>query len=177
MEAFDVDGIMKTFSVIVDTREQDTPRARVRYQGFGVPFEKATLRFGDYCGQVTLPEGKLYDTSATVQADCVVERKMSLDELAMCFTRERSRFKREFERAHDNGSRIYLLVENASWEAILEHRYRSRFRPEAFIASLLAWTVRYEMVPVFCRADTSGRVIREILYREMKAKLEGGAYG
>lgn len=173
MEAFEIDGIMKTFSVIVDTREQNTPKAAARYEAFGVPYERATLYFGDYCGQVTLPDGnKLHDTSRTIRAACVVERKMSMDELAMCFTRERSRFKKEFERAAECGSRVYLLVENASWEGILNHRYRSRFRPEAFMASLTAWMVRYDVAPVFCKADTSGKIIKEILYRDIKERLE-----
>jgi ERCC4-type nuclease len=173
MDAFDVEDVMKTFSVIVDTREQDTPKAADRYRAFGVPYERATLYYGDYCAQVVLPDGdKLHDTSRTIRAACAVERKMSLDELAMCFTRERSRFKREFERAAECGAKVYLLVENATWEGIIGHRYRSRFRPEAFIASLTAWMVRYNMTPVFCKADSSGRVIKEILYRDMKERME-----
>ena len=178
MEAFEIDGIMKTFSVIVDTREQNTPKATVRYQSFGVPYERATMYFGDYCGQITLPDGnKLHDTSRTIRAGCVIERKMSMDELAMCFTRERDRFRREFERAAASRSKVFLLVENATWEGILNHRYRSRFRPEAFVASLVAWMARYNMTPIFCKADTSGRVIREVLYRDMKERLERGVYG
>ena len=96
----------------------------------------------------------------------------SLDELAGCFTRDRDRFRREMERAISSNAKVYLLIENASWEAILNHRYRSRFNPEAFKASLTAWTARYGLIPVFCKADTSGMLIREILYREIKERLE-----
>jgi len=30
---------------------------------------------------------------------------------------------------------------------------------------------------VFCKADTSGALIKEILYRDMKERLERGEYG
>jgi hypothetical protein len=81
------------------------------------------------------------------------------------------------ERAAEAGSIVYLLIENGSYEAIINHRYRSRFRPNAFLASLTAWTVRYNLRPVFCKAETSGALIKEILYRDMKERLERGEYG
>jgi hypothetical protein len=102
---------------------------------------------------------------------------MSLDELAMCFTRGRDRFRREMERAAANNSVIYLLVENGSYEAIINHRYRSKYHPSGFLASLTAWTARYNLRPVFCKADTSGALIKEILYRDMKERLERGEFG
>lgn len=169
----DVPDILKTFRIIVDTREQRTKRAKERYESFGVPYLHSTLSYGDYCGQVALPGGILYpDISSTVSALCVIERKMSLDELAQCFTRSRDRFRREFERAAENNAKVWLLVENGNWEGILNHRYRSRYNPEAFKASLAAWAVRYNMTPVFCRSGTSGILIKEILYRDMKERLE-----
>ena len=81
----------------------------------------------NYSYNATLPDGtKLYDTAVTVSPGCVVERKMSLDELAACFCKGRSRFTKEFERARESGARIYLIVENASWENLLNGKYRTR---------------------------------------------------
>jgi hypothetical protein len=42
------------------------------------------------------------------------------------------------------------------------------------MASLMAWTVRYNLRPIFCKAETSGALIKEILYRDMKERLERG---
>ena len=168
---------LNTFQILVDNREQTTPKAVERYKSFGVPYKRATLNYGDYCGMITLNDSEIYDTAHSVKASCVIERKMSLDELAMCFTRGRDRFRREMERAASNGSTVYLLVENATYEGIIKHRYRSRFSPSAFLASLTAWTVRYNLRPIFCKADTSGQLIKEILYRDMKERLERGEYG
>lgn len=165
---------LSSFRIVVDTREQETPKAVERYLSFGVPYERATLNYGDYCGLIDLNGAPIHDTSKRIKAMCVIERKMSLDELAMCFTRGRDRFRREMERATASGATVFLLVEGGSYEAILKHRYRSRFNPTAFMSSLMAWTVRYNLRPVFCRAETSGALIKEILYRDMKERLERG---
>jgi hypothetical protein len=177
MDHFEVTEVLDTFQILVDNREQTTPKAVERYKSFGVPYKRATLNYGDYCGQITLNDSDIYDTAQAVRPACVIERKMSLDELAMCFTRGRDRFRREMERAASNNSTVYLLVENATYEGIIKHRYRSRYNPTAFLASLTAWTVRYNLRPIFCKADTSGQLIKEILYRDMKERLERGEYG
>lgn len=176
MGPFEIEDALRSFRIVVDTREQDTPKAQERYQAFEAPIERATLRYGDYCANITLPTGDLYSVSDTIHPSCCVERKMSLDELASCFTRSRDRFQKEFSRAADEGARIYLLVEGGSWEAIDQHRYRSRFNPAAFRASLTAWMIRYQLVPIFCKANTSGKMIRDILYRDMKERLERGEF-
>lgn len=178
MDVFEIDDTLKSFSVLIDTREQATPRATERFTTFGVPYKRATLKYSDYCGNVILPGGQpLYDPSVTISPRCCIERKMSLDELATCFTRGRDRFRREFERACEAEAVVYLLVENGSWEAIANHRYRSRFNSDAFLASLVAWMIRYDLRPIFCKAGTSGKMIKEILFRDMKARLERGEYG
>ena len=110
-----------SFRIVVDTREQETPKAVERYLTFGVPYERATLNYGDYCGLIDLNGSPIHDTTKAIKARCVVERKMNLDELAMCFTRGRDRFRREMERATANGATVFLLVEGGSYEAILNH--------------------------------------------------------
>ena len=177
MDHFEVTEALSTFRILVDNREQATPKAVERYKSFGVPFERATLNYGDYCGVITVNGSSIYDTTKAVKPACVIERKMSLDELASCFTRSRDRFRREMERACSSGSKVYLLVENGSYEGIIKHRYKSRYNPTAFLASLTAWTVRYNIIPIFCKAETSGQIIKEILYRDMKERLERGEYG
>lgn len=177
MNNFEIQNCLDSMVILCDTREQDTDRARNRYARFGVPYKRHTLDFGDYTYNFMLPNKTwLYEANTSVKGDVIVERKMNLDELAGCFTRERKRFEAEFERAKENGSKIYLLVENATWENLLNGRYRSRFIPKAFKASILAWSIRYNMQIIFCKAETSGELIKEILYRELKERLERGEY-
>ena len=70
-----------------------------------------------------------------------------------------------------------MLVENATWENLINGKYDTRFNPKAFLASLTAYMARYNIKPVFCKAETSGKLIKEILYRELKERLERGEYG
>ena len=177
MDNFEVRDILETFQIIADTREHNTEDARRRYEAFGVPVVRGTLDYGDYAGQIELPTKPLYNLSKRVQPLCVVERKMSLDELASNLTRGRARFEREFSRATQAGAKVFLLVEGATWEGMINHRYKSRLHPNAFKASLVAFMVRYNITPVFCKAQTSAAVIREILYRDLKERLERGEFG
>lgn len=157
-------------TVLVDTREQETLALRARLEGMQRPFRRCKLDFGDYSCEITKPDGTVISAAGRV----AVERKMSLDELCGCFTAGRERFEREFRRAQTAGAKVYLLIENAGWEKLLTGAYRSRMKPEALAASLLAWCARYSLTPVFCRAQTSGRLIAKILRYEVKALLERG---
>lgn len=176
MHPLDIEEILKSFRIIVDTREQATTRAKQRYRSFGVPYERGTLRYGDYSANITLNEKPLYDLQKPVFSKCVIERKMSLDELAICFTSGRERFEREMQRASENESRIFLLVENGSYEKIRAHNYKSRFHENAFLASLTSWSIRFDINIVFCQSMTSGALIKEFLYRDMKERLERGEF-
>ena len=178
MDIFDQKKVLESFRIIVDSREQDTTRARRRYQAFGVPWERGTLSYGDYAYNADLPGGfTIYQTDTTITPRCVCERKMNLDELAQCFTRSRERFQREFERASEQDCKITLLVENASWENLYNGKYRTKFNAAAFAGSVHAWANRYGMNLIFCKEETSGKIIKDILYRDLKERLERGEFG
>lgn len=172
MDLFDIRDALNTFRVVVDNREQMTPRAAHRMKAIEAPIERGTLNYGDYAANIDIDGKPLLDTGETMRPACVIERKMSLDELASCLGRDRARFVRELERAREAGAKVYLLVEDATWEKILSHGYRSKLHPNAFLSSLLAFQARYGLTIVFCTQLTSGRLIREILFREIKEVLE-----
>ena len=165
-------------AVLVDSREQDTDRARWRYASIGLPVERCVLDYGDYSYNATLPDGRrVYDTSERVRPTVSIERKMSLDELAECFGAGRDRFEREFLRARDAGAQMWLLVEGGSWENIYDHRYKSQMTPKSLAGSIIAFCGRYDLRLVFCSERTTGRIIRGILERNLKDRLEGGEFG
>lgn len=177
MTPIEVEKILDSMVILRDTREQDTDRARRRYKAFGLPCEKAVLDYGDYTYNATLLSGNhVFDQSDRIHPMCAIERKMNLDELAGCFTHDRKRFEAEMVRCQEHGGRMFLLIENGTWEHLLLGRYRSKFRPKAFLASLTAWMVRYGLQVVFCKEDTSPALIREILYRDLKERLTGGEF-
>ena len=164
-------------TVLVDTREQDTDRARRRLDALEHPIERATLDYGDYAYNCTFPDGScLLDLSGRVFPPCVIERKMNLDELAQCLCRGRERFTAEFERAKEHGADIWLLVENGSMDGILRSSYRTKIAPAAFLGSVLALQRRYGVHLVFCSEYSTPTIIRSILRADLRELLEKGWY-
>lgn len=168
MTPFELKNSLESMTLLVDSREQPTENLKRRLEQTGLPWERIKLDFGDYSCKCTLPSGEILDFSNKA----VIERKMDLSELCLCFGKERGRFEREFKRAKAAGCKIYLLVENGTWEHAYCGKYRSRLNPNSLIASINAYRARYNMQLDFCKAETTGRLIRDILYRELKEYLE-----
>lgn len=167
MHPIEITQALQTLTVLVDTREQPNSRFRKRLRDMGVPCERRKLDFGDYSAKVTLSDNSDFSLENLV----CIERKMNLDEICQCYCKQRGRFTREFERAQSAGAKMYLLIENADWEKAYSGDYRSQMAPSALIASLTAWLARYNCQLIFCMEQTSGKLIKEILYREMKEKI------
>lgn len=163
MDHFAVKRHLATMSVLCDTREQPTQRSARRLKQIGVPIERVALSFGDY--SVRCDALDLRDMVS-------IERKMDLSELARCYCQDRKRFIREFERAKEAGAKLYLLVENGSLDEAYSGHYRARVHPKSLTASMLAWLARYNCQILFCSAENSGQVIHDVLYRELKERLE-----
>lgn len=172
MHPIDIDNTLKTMVIFTDSNEQKTDRARHRYAQFKCPHQRKKLNFGDYSCQITLPNGTIH----SFEEEFSVERKMDWGELCNCFTWERGRFEREFERAKAKNAKIYLLVENATLDDAYSGNYRSQTTPASFTASIFAWLARYNCQIILCSEKISGRVIRDILYREAKERLERGDF-
>ena len=176
MDPIDIENCLSSMSILIDTREQPSERAQKRYKSFGCPFRRQKLDYGDYTYNFTLPDGsELYKADETIKPSVIIERKMNLEELSNNLTRERSRFAREFERASE--AAIYLLIEDGSWKHIITGRYKTKFNQYAYFAGLVAFMARYRLQVVFCPPELSGRMIHEILYRELKERLTKGDYG
>lgn len=165
----EVEEALQTMVCLCDSREQDTQRARTRYAQFGVPYERVTLKTGDYSAKFRMPDGSWFSLEDMV----ICERKYSLDELCMCFGSERKRFIKEFERAKENNIRLWLLLENSTFKKAYSGQYRSRYNPKSLIASMLAFQARYNCRLVMCDESVSGQLIHDILYYEGREILMG----
>ena len=155
--------------ILCDTREQQTGEALMRYKQFGCPFERQKIDTGDYSAKFLLPDGSWFNLSDRV----TVERKMSLDELCMCFGKERDRFVREFDRAKEGLTRMWILVEGASFEKVFAGNYRSKFKPQSLMASIIAWQARYNIRIIMCDKTATGRLVHDILYYEGREAMMG----
>lgn len=171
---FELEQMLESMVVLVDTREQPGDRFDKRMRSLGCPYIRQKLDFGDYSLKYTDTEGNEVSLADRI----AIERKMDLNELALCFGKERDRFKREFLRAREHGASLYLIVEDESWEKAYSGnygggpRFRSRYAPKAMIASINAWEQRYDLHVRFCKQETTGRMIRDILHYHLKEVLQ-----
>jgi len=163
----EIDQMISRLVCIVDSREQPTEKYYQRLNSLGMPYERLALPYGDYSAYTTDPDGGVID----LRRICSVERKMGLDELANCFTHERERFTREFERAKSDGCHMHILIENDSFERLRFAKYRSKLPPQALIASLLTWGIRYNAKLMFCKSETTGYLVGQILRYELREYL------
>ena len=167
MNNFDLEKTLSTMTIICDSREHATAEAKKRWESFGVPYRIQALKSGDYTSEFVLPNGEIF----SLENHALIERKLGLSEICGNFCQNRARFIREFERIKEAGARVYIVIENGSWENVYNGKYRSQMHPNALIANLTAWMARYNAHIIFCRAETFPKLCREILYREAKEIL------
>ena len=155
---------LKGLTVLCDTREQDR-HVEDYFKQKKIPQITRKLDVGDYSCQ-------LGDVS--FERDIVVERKHNLDEICGNFTVERERFEREFLRAKAYGTKVVLIVENASWSDIFIGNYRSKLNSKSLVGSLLSWMVRFNITILFCKPEESARIIYSLFYYHVKEVLQYG---
>ncbi len=99
--------LLKSITIIVDTREQANQHIIKYFEDRKIPYIVRKLDFGDYsCFLPSNPElGIMRDT----YFDCVIERKAHLEELSSNLTTDRTRLENEFIRGKD--SRFILMIE------------------------------------------------------------------
>ena len=163
MHPLECEEALQTLTAIVDTREQPTPQLIKRLECFQ-RYERATLNAGDYSGKVCVNGG-------WVQLPVAIERKMSIDELCNNFCQQRPRFEREFNRAKENGVKMYLLVEGGNWENIYGGHYLSKMRSRSLVGSILTWLSRYGCQILMCNRKLTGQLIWDVLYYEARNYL------
>ena len=136
--------------ILVDTREKVNDHILKYFDRHKIEYRKQKLDAGDYSFEL---DGASYANRIAI------ERKGSLTELASNFTSGRERFCREFERASGSKCKVYLMVENASWEQINKGDYRSRFSPSAFKGSLNTWCYKFQLQLDFVAKKDAGSYI------------------
>lgn len=153
---------LKKLTIITDSREQVNGHVLKYFDAHHIPHIGRKLDTGDYSAQL----GEM-----SLEHDICVERKHNLDEICGNFTAERERFEREFMRAKAYGTKVVLIVENASWGDIFLGNYRSKTQPKSLFGSLLSWMVRYNITITFCKPEETGKIIHGIMYYAAKEAL------
>ena len=156
---------LKDLTVICDTREKANDHVTGYFSKNKIPYISRNLNIGDYSAQIC---------DMTMETEIVIERKHNLDEICGNFSANRDRFEREFLRAKALGTKVFLIIENASWEDVYLGNYRSKFAAKSLVASLLSWQIRFNITIFFCNPANTGRLIYHILYYGAREQLKNG---
>lgn len=170
MQKYELDDAMKSMRILVDTREKKNSHITMSLEGRKCPFAAHKLDYGDYTCQYDTSENK----GISFENIAVIERKASLDELAGNITKGRERFEREFLRAKEAGSKIFLMIENGNYDAIKEHRYRSQLPPKSYLNTLFSWQQKYNITISFVSKQFAGDYIYATLFMALKDHLLHG---
>jgi len=154
---------LEKLTVIVDTREQVNHNITSYLSQKKVPYINRKLDVGDYSFMVD---------DITFEKDVVIERKANIDEIAGNVTNDRKRFENEFLRAKANEIKVFLIIENCSWQDITAHNYKSKLNPKALKATLLSWMNKYDITIIFCKPNETGEILYGTLYYWLKNSME-----
>jgi ERCC4-type nuclease len=156
--------ILADMEIIVDSREQKWHHIKDYLDEQNIPYIVKKLEVGDYSFQLpNYPE-------VNMDNKIIVERKNSLSEIASNFTSGRERFTKEFERVQE-GQKVHLVVETATWKKLFNGTYRSKFHPNSFKASLITWCIRYKLPVWFAEVKESPEIIYKLMYYELNEHL------
>lgn len=149
--------MMGNIVVLIDSREKMNSHITDYFSKNGIAYQCMALSYGDY---------SFYIPAAVAGEDIyfhrsvAVERKASLEELSVNLAQKRQQFETEFLKAGNDGAKIYLMVEDMSgYTGIIEHRYNTRFEPNAYMASLKAWEARFNCNVQFISREYAGYFI------------------
>lgn len=167
----ELDEILESLTLLVDTKEKNNSHITKQFDKNNINYKSQGLKAGDYAAFI--PASNKFNFSKNIYIPAVVERKASLDELASNFSQKnRHRLENEFMRLKFKKYRIYLFIEDLlGYEKLIKGDYRSEYDPKAFLGSLKAFEVRYDIHLKFVDPRLSAHEIYKTLYYETKEFL------
>lgn len=156
---------LKKIEIIHDTNEKENSHIIQYLDKHDIKHFARKLDVGDYSAQL----GKY-----TFEKDFVIERKRNIDEICGNLVGDdRKRFEREFLRAKAYNTKVYLIIENASWGDVCLQNYRSKLSVKSLKSSLFSWQAKYNISLFFCNQSEMPEIIYSILYYSVRSKLLG----
>ena len=167
----EISEILKTATVVIDTREKKCKHITDYFEEKNIPFTYEKLNFGDYTIKTNcFQTGREF----YLQDICTIERKANLNELSGNFAHERERIEREFMRSK---GKIYLLLENAAYEDIVEHKYDTKYGPKQFMGTMKSFEDQFDLHIHFQKdAAYSGHFIYQTLIYALRNQLKKGVF-
>ncbi len=171
LRGVDIKKLLKHIVIIIDTREQQNKHILDYFDKEKIKYEKKALDYGDYSVKIYKNEELGLPFDITLEHTICIERKNGLTEISNNLTHKRAEFEVEFEKARRDRAKMYLLIENASWDDIWNKDYQTMFNANSFYNSLLSFRDRHNFNVDFIKKEDMGLHIYKILAMYMRKLL------
>lgn len=138
--------LLKSVGILIDTREQKNHHITNWLDSKKIKWKTKALKQGDYSFFLPQSSELNIDRDLYFDNEIIVERKNSVDELAVNFSKHRTRFEEEM--ATFSGKK-YLLIERDSYADIISGNYRSEYAAKSYLATLHTFNHRYSLEVMF----------------------------
>lgn len=156
-------------TILYDSREKEVSHLLTFWLENDINFAKKKLDYGDYTfGIIEDGEKKNFEN------EIILERKNSIEEITQNFTEHRARFAKEFEKGVNNNCQMHIMIEDGSWEDIIEGNYESELNSKSFIASLLTFLQRYGIYIHMVEKDSVAEWMYNLFYYYRREQLKNG---
>jgi len=136
----EIKELLKSMKIIIDSNEQVFDHISTWFDKKKIPYVIENLNFCDYSFYLPANSELGIERNMYFDKKISIERKRDLNEISTNFGDGRTKFENEFIRAT---GKIHLLIENSSYEDIINQNYKTKYSPQAFIASLHSFADRY----------------------------------
>jgi hypothetical protein len=166
----ELEQLLKSIIILYDTREQVNGHIIDYFNKQNISYKKQKLDYGDY--SFMLPQNKELGIIKDISFEhrIVIERKANLEELSNNLTHKRIEFENELIRA--SKAKKLLLIEDASYQDIIEHKYCTKYEVKSFIAALKTYENRYNLNINYISRVCSGNFIYYTCYYFLREYLK-----
>ncbi|MGL4571724.1 MAG: ERCC4 domain-containing protein [Clostridium sp.] len=165
-----IDKILDTITIIVDSREKSNDHILSVFNQYKIPYKVEGLKFGDYSAFIPKNE-KLGITEDYYFTDIIsIERKNSLNEIGGNLSTNRARFKRELTRVKDGY--LIIMIEGNTYKDIIYKNYKNKLEPNSFLGSMHGLWSEFKYPFVFIDKDASAVFIQKTLHYFIRNKLK-----
>jgi len=175
----EMDLLLDGLVVLIDTREQENDNITNYFDKQKIKYKSKKLDFADYSFMIQKNEklGVLRDIY--FDKKIVIEKKNGLMELIGNLCEDSgSRLESEFIRSQ--GSKFYLMIENATYEDVVMGNYeiyrqnKSKYQAKALVSRIKTFEARYGIDFNYINAKVSGNFIYHTFKYWLRSELKKG---
>lgn len=170
----EINDILKTLTIVIDSREKANDHIRSYLHSKGVPFKIKKLDVGDY--SCCVPANEVLGIKRDIYLNSFIERKDGIGEITGNLQKATQQaFINELTRSQ--GSRFVLFVEEPDFdEKLAKGLYRSAYDPKALKGRLESLKVRFNFEICPMSKEMIGHNIYHRFFYEMRHHLKNGAF-